>query len=235
MKKFYVLALLFIGVALDACKHEVVNPGGSTGAGGTGVTGPGSGSNVVCFETQILPIFQSSCAKSGCHNSISRQEGYVFETYAGIMRGIRPFQPNNSDIYEAITEDDVRKRMPLNSPALLPEQIALIKKWIEQGAQNTTNCGTVCDTTAFTFSGSIKNIFNINCVGCHTGPSGYNGIDLSTHTGAKAAAQSGKLMPAITHTGPFKMPKTTPDGQRKLDDCQIKQIQKWVNAGMPNN
>lgn len=239
MRKLFVLSVLASVVVLYACKHEVLNPGGSTGTGGNGGTGTGgTNTDIVCFEKDILPIFQTSCARNNeaCHSATHKQDGYVLDSYQNIMKkGIVPGKPNQSDIYESITETRADKWMPRNSPKLLQSQIDLIKKWIEQGAQNTTNCGTACDTAVFTFSGAVKPILDRQCISCHTGATGYNGVDLSTWAGVKASVENGKLMPSILHTGPFKMPKTVPDGQRKLTECEIKQIQKWIAAGKQNN
>ncbi len=235
MKKLAIVGVLAMSIVFYACRHEVIAPGGTGNGGGTGGSGGGTGSSVVCFESEILPIFKSSCAKSGCHDATSRVDDYVFDNYQGIMKGIEPYDADDSEIYEMITETDPSEWMPRNGPRLLQSQIDLIKRWINEGAKNTTGCGVVCDPAVFTFSGTVQKIMDANCRSCHTGASGFNGVDLSTYAGVKAAAQSGKLMPAITHSGPFKMPKTVPDGQRKLDDCQITQIQKWINAGMLNN
>ena len=146
----HLVIVCIILIFIYACKHTVdipvvAKPTDTTTTGsGTG-TGTG-GSSLVCFESQILPIFTSNCAKSGCHAVGSSQDGYTLDSYNGIRfsnnKGIKPGDPNDSEIYEAITENDVNKRMPLGEPALSAAQVALIKQWILEGAQNTTNCGT---------------------------------------------------------------------------------------------
>lgn len=32
--------------------------------------------NGVCFEQEVLPIFQANCALRGCHKAIIREQGY---------------------------------------------------------------------------------------------------------------------------------------------------------------
>jgi hypothetical protein len=81
----------------------------------------------------------------------------------------------------------------------------------------------VCNTENVTFSQVVKPIIDAKCVGCHSGFSQYAGI--------AGAATSGKLLPAINHTGTYPMPKDQP----KLDDCTIAKITKWVNEGAINN
>ncbi len=74
----------------------------STGSGGSGGSG-GSDSTTICFERDILPIFLSNCAMSGCHDAQSREGGYVLTSYETITaKGIVPYQPNKSEIYKVL-------------------------------------------------------------------------------------------------------------------------------------
>jgi hypothetical protein len=57
----------------------------------------------VCFERDVLPIFQSNCLQSGWHNSQDRREGYDLTTYDRIVsRGIEPGNYKSSKIYEVL-------------------------------------------------------------------------------------------------------------------------------------
>lgn len=88
--------------------------------------------------------------------------------------------------------------------------------------------GNDCDTLHLTYA-KIMHIFKDNCYACHT--EAYNNHDIKTdsYTNLKAAVNTGKLWPAITHTGPYLMPKDQP----QLSDCQIAMIGAWIHAGMP--
>ena len=106
MKNVRLIVAIGIGLFI-ACTHQVSGPttgtGGDTGGnnnnGGNG-GGDNQGDSVICFESEILPIFLSNCAKSGCHDAASHEEGYVFDSYNGIMKGIKPGDPNDSEIFE---------------------------------------------------------------------------------------------------------------------------------------
>ncbi len=115
--------------------------------------------------------------------------------------------------------------------ALTVSQKALIEKWINQGARNN-NCIGQCDTTVFTYSGAVKPIINTKCVGCHN-PSNLSGnIDLSVYNAVRLVALNGKLYGSVAQQfGYSPMPKNGV----KLSDCEIRQIQKWINAGSLNN
>ena len=183
----------------------------------------------VCFEGDVLPIFQTNCAKSGCHDAQSHKEGYVLDNYQDITKkGIVPYNPQESEVYQAIAEGEMP---PRPNPKLTTEQVTLIRRWIRQGAKNTTNCST-CDTTQYTYSGTISAILTTNCVGCHNSTVANGGVDLSTYQGTESAALNGTLVGTVTHAAGYPpMPLNGP----MLSDCNITQIEEWVAAGAPNN
>jgi mono/diheme cytochrome c family protein len=185
----------------------------------------------ICFESSVLPIFISSCAKSGCHDAATRTD-YNLSSYANIVRkGIVPGNAASSKLYRVLTASGSDQMPPLPDAQLTRAQRDSIAKWINQGAKNTIKCNCSCDTTQYTFNKSIFPIINSYCVGCHNGPSAGGAIDLSTYAGNKIIALNNKLMGSITQLpGYSPMPKGT-----KLSDCQIKQIKKWVTAGALNN
>ncbi|MDB5247083.1 MAG: hypothetical protein JWQ40_1477 [Segetibacter sp.] len=91
-----------------------------------------------------------------------------------------------------------------------------------------------CDTTQMSYTGDIVNIFNNNgCFGCHTGPSGNGGVNLNNHSGAGTVANDGRLLQAITWTGPQRT--HMPQGGPKLTACEIGKIRAWVKEGAKNN
>ena len=225
---FYILAALITALTIiNACKHDipVTNAGSPTPVPG--------GTNEVCFETQILPLFISNCAKSGCHDAASRQKGYVFDSYANIIKeGIRPGNAASSDVYEVLFETGTKKMPRPPNPDLTPDQKALIGRWINEGAKNTVNCGTLCDTMNFKYSTAVRVILSTYCTGCHAGTAPSGGIDLSNYTSVNIVAGNGRLVGAVSHApGYSPMPKNS----NKLSACQITQIKKWVASGAPNN
>lgn len=193
--------------------------------------------NLVYFEFEILPILKSNCAKSGCHDAASHQDGIVLDNYANVIASdvIDPFDLDGSDLYEVITENDPDKRMPQPPNArLTPDQISLIAQWIQQGAQNLEcdpNAG-VCDTLSVTYSGVIAPLLTTYCVGCHSGGAPSGNILLNTHSGVQTVAMNGRLLGAITWAPGFQQ---MPRGSSKLSDCHIAKIKAWIEDGAPNN
>jgi mono/diheme cytochrome c family protein len=75
-------------------------------------------------------------------------------------------------------------------------------------------------------------LINTYCKGCHNPNSLGGSIDLSAYNGVKAVAINGRLMGSINHASGFV---AMPQGGNKLQDCQIQQVEKWIQAGSPNN
>ncbi len=188
----------------------------------------------VCFERDVLPIFQSNCTQSGCHNSQDHEEGYDLTSYDNIVRkGIEPYDYQASEIYEVLVKSFGEEAMP-QSPysRLTDEQITTIALWIDEGAKNTTCIDSTCNTSNVTFSSSVKPILQTYCNGCHGGSNPEGGVDYNTYNGVKATVDNGKLPGSIEHqSGYSPMPKNG----NKLSACKISIIKTWIDAGAPNN
>lgn len=138
MKRWIKLVLggMTLSVASSSCKHEPM-PGPQTPGiiDSGGVNLPVDTANPG-FSNNILPIFIANC--SGCHNDNLASDGYNFTTYENIKaKKFFPGNPDDTKLYEAITDDDEADRMPqAPNPRLSSGQILLIRNWILQGAQN---------------------------------------------------------------------------------------------------
>ena len=99
-KKLMMLSIIAIAM-IWGCRHERLPDPGNQTPGTTGTPGT-PGSTEVCFEADVLPIFQSNCAKAGCHDAISRKEGVILDSYANIIRnGIVPNNATNSETVQS--------------------------------------------------------------------------------------------------------------------------------------
>jgi hypothetical protein len=235
MRNKQLLAKAFIVVALIggfyACRHQLPE-GINTGSGG-GVPPAVSGCSpdTVYFVNEILPIISSTCTMSGCHDNITHADGVNLTSYTNIMKYVVPGNASNSKLYKVIIKTNGDRMPPAPNAPLTTAQKENIRKWINQGAKNN-NCIGGCDTTVFTYGAAVKNIISLKCVGCHNPSSLGGNIDLSTYNGVRTVALNGKLYGSIVYqTGFSPMPKNS----SKLPDCEIRQIQKWINAGSLNN
>lgn len=185
----------------------------------------------ICFKRDILPIFVSNCAMSGCHDSISREEDIDLSNYRAIMssddgEGIVPGRPDKSEIMESILESKASKRMPPPPrPPLSAKDIQLLQRWIREGARNTP-CAkpTQCPTTQRSYAKHIQPLMKKYCTGCHNQASPQGNVDLAGLEKVKKYGKSGLLIKVITHAPDAK---AMPPGN-KMPDCEIKQVRAWI-------
>lgn len=193
--------------------------------------------NLIYFQTDILPLLNSNCAFSGCHDVASAEDGVILDSYENVMAtaDVEPFNLDDSEIYEVLVHTDIDERMPpAPTAALSQNQIQQIAEWILQGAKNL-ECDPdlePCDTEDVSFSLDIKPIIDLKCVGCHSGGQAAAGINLSLYPGVKSVADNGSLLGSILWENQYvNMPR---NGDR-LPTCEIDRIKSWIDAGALDN
>lgn len=189
--------------------------------------------NPVCFEREVLPILQSNCTQSGCHNSQDREKGYDFSTYEGALSAVEAGSYRKSELYKVLVLPGGGEAMPPKPYNRLSDaQIERIALWIEEGANQTVCPEGTCDTTNATYSGTVKPIIDTYCGGCHSGSSPQGNIDYNTFSGVKTTVNNGSLIGSIEHGLGFS---AMPKNGNMLSECNIQKIKTWVAAGAPNN
>ena len=96
-------------------------------------------SSNVSFGKYIQPLFLTKCANSGCHDDATRAGGYSLTSWVGAteLDIVVPKNPNNSLLYQTVERiPGVPPMPPVGYSALTTNQIAGIKTWIDEGAQN---------------------------------------------------------------------------------------------------
>jgi len=96
------------------------------------------------------------------------------------------------------------------------------------GDNNSDTCGTLVTT----YSGGVAPLMTTYCTKCHNATTTRAGINLSAYEGVKTVALNGRLLGSIKQATGYK---PMPPGATKLTGCQIRQIEKWVQAGATNN
>jgi mono/diheme cytochrome c family protein len=144
--KWKSLSALLFGVAL------VLSACGSDSGGSTDITGPGGAEEIIndpstpiSYSQQVAPIFQGSCAGSGCHVNNSRN-GVELTTYSTTMAsvgtnyGSKIVIAGNASLSPLVDKIEanpaIGDRMPDGRAALSQAKIDLIRKWINEGALN---------------------------------------------------------------------------------------------------
>jgi len=91
----------------------------------------------VTFDDNIKAIFRSRCSR--CHNNDRHRGGLSLDTYATVMEGastgevITPGNPDDSRLFQLASQIDDPKMPPSGDP-LSDADLALIRKWIKEGA-----------------------------------------------------------------------------------------------------
>src|SRR3984957_16841502 len=96
--------------------------------------------HTVEFSRDIRPILNQNCV--ACHGGVRQKNGVSFifrEEALGTgksgRRTIVPGNPDASEFMARLTSTDPEARMPYHGPPLSPQQIALFRRWIKEGAK----------------------------------------------------------------------------------------------------
>lgn len=151
IKYTHILALLAVAISLAGCPSgsgkgldESGRPLGENNGGG--------GALQPTLASIQANIFTPTCALSGCHtggsaplglrldkgNSFASLVDTASQEVASLFR-VLPFDPDNSYLIQKVEGTAaVGARMPLNGFPLDPSEIAIIREWIANGAQDDT-------------------------------------------------------------------------------------------------
>src|SRR5436305_8806904 len=97
----------------------------------------------VSYYHDVRPILQANC--QGCHQPAKSKGGYVMTDVKKLLAGgdsegaaVVPLHPEKSAILKMITPQDGEVRMPKGKTPLQDFEVATLKAWIEQGAEDDT-------------------------------------------------------------------------------------------------
>lgn len=226
MKKYFFLA--FMAIFLLNCKHDAVIPEALK----TPEVSLICDSDTVYFVNDIQPLINASCATAGCHDNQTAEHDVKLTSYENIIQKgkVKPFRPNDSELYEVLFEDGDDLMPPSPQSPLTNAQKEMIRTWILQGARNN-ECIEDCNTEFVSFSSDISSIISNNCASCHSGPEPNGGIRLTNYAEISAMAGSGIIINVLTaSSGAPQMPPTG-----AISQCSIDKINKWIEDGTPNN
>jgi mono/diheme cytochrome c family protein len=98
----------------------------------------------VSYFRDVLPIFRAKNC-TGCHQPAKKGGEYVMTEFATLLKGgesgsaaVVPGNPQASYLIEQITPHEGKADMPKDATPLTTAEVALITKWIEQGAKDDT-------------------------------------------------------------------------------------------------
>ena len=108
----------------------------------------------VNFQDHVLPIFRAKCGN--CHSAGSAKGGLVLESYSASIQGgasgsvIEAGDLDGSRLWALVTHKE-QPAMPPKEPKMPDEMLAVIQRWIEQGAlENKDSTAKVKKKAQFT-------------------------------------------------------------------------------------
>jgi len=112
----------------------------------SGHCAPEAGKSQVSYYKDIRPIFQANC--QGCHQPAKAKGDYIMTDFTKLLAGgdsdepaIIAGQPDKSQLLELIIPVNGKAEMPQKKDPLHETEIALVKRWISQGAKDDTPDG----------------------------------------------------------------------------------------------
>lgn len=94
----------------------------------------------VSFKADIAPLLVKNCL--ACHGASDSKGDYQLHTFTALMKagssGSAPVtagKPDDSELLRLLTSDEPEERMPKDGDPLAKEQVALVKRWIAEGAK----------------------------------------------------------------------------------------------------
>jgi WD40 repeat protein len=99
--------------------------------------------DLVAYEKEVEPILYKKCI--ACHSGSVKEGNLDLATYEGLIKGgkrgspVVPAKGNDSLIIKLLSRTESKPFMPpRGEPAVTPEEMALVKLWIDQGAKAPT-------------------------------------------------------------------------------------------------
>ncbi len=98
------------------------------------------GKEKVDFNTEVKPLLNKKCIS--CHGGVKKEGGFsilfqneALDTTDSGRPAIIPGDPDRSEMIRRLVSKDPEERMPYNHDPLPADEIALLKRWIKEGAQ----------------------------------------------------------------------------------------------------
>ncbi|MEN3942209.1 SUMF1/EgtB/PvdO family nonheme iron enzyme [Prosthecobacter sp. SYSU 5D2] len=201
----------------------------------------------VDFNTQVKPVLEAACTH--CHGAEKDKGDFRLHTKEDMIKGnengpgLTAGDLKKSAVYTTLIlpHDDDMVMPPEKEGLLAPNQIEVIKGWIEQGAEWPAGV-TLEVTPRIDFVKNIQPILEQNCVTCHNPDKDKGDWILSTK---KEAFETGENAPNIVAFDPAKsalyhltalaededdlMPPAKSGGPLKKEE--IAMLKSWIEQG----
>ena len=226
MRLFYLLVFLVVVLYVPRMPAQPAPPASKT----------------LSFEANVLPILQANCVP--CHGATVRMKELDLSSLAGLMKGsesgpvVAAGAPQESRLYRLIEKGE----MPKGGKPLPPEQIAVIREWIEAGLPSRSQKMESASTPVT--EDDVLPILFLRCTACHGKQRQEGGLDLHTRN---AILKGGKSGPAMVPGKPGEslMVKKLRAGEmppkqglddvstKRITQAEVERLVRWIAQGAP--
>ena len=112
---------------------------------------PAVAAEPIVYERDIAPIFRTYCA--GCHNDADLEGDFSIERFATVRKGgseegdpILPGKPDESFLIRSLEGKATPKMPPKDEPRVPAAELALLKRWVAEGARGPTRDDSILET-----------------------------------------------------------------------------------------
>ena len=202
---------------------------------------PAAKPSAPAFESDVQPLFKAKCGR--CHGETVRKAELALLTPAAIQKGsesgavIVAGKSAESRLFEVLRDGEMP---PDKKDPLTPEQIELIRNWIDAGASFGTAPAEQIKLTQH----DVIPILLLRCTACHGRQKQEAGLDLRTRA---AMLKGGKSGPALVPGQPDQslllkrihaeeMPpreRLTEVSVKPMESVEIEKLAGWIAAGAP--
>ncbi len=124
------------------------------------------------------------------------------------------------------------KKTALQFSTLILLGIAIVTNACVNNNEQELYPDTFCDTTDITWQNTVAEILQRNCVECHGPDRSYNNVRHDSYESEMIVVNDGRLRCVINHdSGCPQMPFQ----RGQLPECELKQINLWLDNGAPEN
>ncbi|MEQ9069475.1 MAG: c-type cytochrome domain-containing protein, partial [Gimesia chilikensis] len=205
-------------------------------------TGSAEEKKTPVFESDIQPIFSAKCGK--CHWDKVRKGGLDLSRIEGLHKG---GESGESSLAESVDESllwimiDGGGMPPDDSPQLTEDELALIRKWLETGAQAEQPIQLEEEKLN---QHDVLPIVLLRCTACHGAELKRGGLDLRTPASMQKGGEHG---PAFVAGKPEESlmikrieSQACPPRElllkffvRRPPESEVEKLKNWIAAGAP--
>ena len=199
------------------------------------------------FESHIAPILEANCVV--CHGEQSPQAELDVRTRRALLAGGKsgPALVPGAPVDSLLLQKTASGAMPMGDQKLKPEEIALIRRWIEEGALLEAESSAAA---AGGLHGKVSpreilvTTVNVKCLLCHGRRRQEGGLDLRTRATALKGGVSGPAIVPGDPDGSLMIKRITAEemppeqhqarlSYRPVTSDELEKLRLWISEGAP--